>query len=299
MRAWLSGIAALGLLGGTVPAHGERAPTVLEPSSKWVANYADDSCRLVRTFGQGERLTRLEFRLFKPGEYVWVLLSGPSLGKPIGGRIKVSYRFAPDSSDDRESFALGGTMDDKSAALIFPAWLLTADARSKAPPSKDREANERWLTDWSPEREAQIDAFEVSLPGKRVVLKIGNMKPPMDVMRDCLDNLVASWGMDVKVQKSLARPPVPATPPSNWLGLGDYPVAMLQSGYGDHVDFRLMVDATGKPTACDVLTMDSRPEFIKATCGPLMRRARFEPALDAGGHPVASVYVNSVTFVIG
>jgi hypothetical protein len=124
------------------------------------------------------------------------------------------------------------------------------------------------------------------------------MRPPMDVMRNCLDDLLASWGIDVTVQKSLTRPALPITDPSNWLDSSDYPARMVAGGYNDQVDFRLTIDAAGEPTACNVLTMESRPEFIKATCGALMRHAHSQPALDTKGNPVPSIYVNSVKFVI-
>ena len=69
---------------------------------------------------------------------------------------------------------------------------------------------------------------------------------------------------------------------------------MLYGHVSDVVHFRLTVDASGMPTACSVLTMESTPEFIKATCDNLMHRARFTPALDAQGNPVASIYVSAV-----
>jgi hypothetical protein len=193
-------------------------------------------------------------------------------------------------------------MEDKSAAVIFPVSLLDASALKKKYLSSpaDRELAARWQSDWSLEREAQVEAFEVAIPGKqRIVLKLGSMQPPMDVMRNCLDDLLASWGLDVAVQKSLEHPPIPAADPSHWIDWADYPKAMLAGRVSDHVDFRLNVDATGKPTGCSTLTMDARQEFMTATCDSLMKRARFNPALDASGKPVASIWVNSVQFVAG
>ena len=294
------GIAAIALLAAATPAQAASDAAPLQPSSQWIVDYADNSCRLIRSFGEGPQTMRLELRLFEPGEHAWVVLSGKPLGTLPGGQTQVAYRFAPDDRD-MKSEGLTGHMDNDTAAAIFPVSLLTADARKQAQSEtrKDREARARWEADWQLDREAQIDTFEVAVSGKRrMVLHIGSLKAAMDVTRQCLDNLVGAWGLDLKVQRSLARAAVPTSDPSRWLNSNDYPTAMLEGGFNDIVDFRLMVDANGTPTSCDVLTMDSRPEFIKATCDPLMQRARFEPALDADGKPVASVYINTVRWFI-
>lgn len=124
------------------------------------------------------------------------------------------------------------------------------------------------------------------------------MHAPMDAVRACLDNLLASWGVDANTQKSLTREPMPVGNPGDWLKSSDYPQKMLDQGMNDSVNFRLTIDAVGMPTACNVLTMESRPEFIKATCDKLMQRARFNPALDAQGNPVPSIYVSTVIWTL-
>lgn len=300
MRAILSTTIAVTMLGAAIPAHAAGNPAPFEPSSKWVANYADNSCRLLRTFGEGADKLFLEVRLFEPGEDGWAVISGKPLGAPIRGQTRVTYRFAPDDGDST-SLGLGATVDNGAPAVIFRMSLLPLDMRKQleAKVKKDRDDPTLWHPFWSTEREAKITAFEVGVSGRRrVTLHVGTMRPAMDVMRDCLDNLVGAWGLDVNVQKSLARPPLPASDPQHWLDSSDYPAAMLMGGFNDKVDVRLMVDANGTATSCDVMTMDSRPEFIKATCAPLMQRAHFKPALDAAGKPVASVYVTSVIWTI-
>ena len=43
-------------------------PVRLQPSSRWVLDYAVDSCRLIHTFGEGKTLTKLAFESDAPGE---------------------------------------------------------------------------------------------------------------------------------------------------------------------------------------------------------------------------------------
>ena len=60
-----------------------------------------------------------------------------------------------------------------------------------------------------------------------------------------------------------------------------------------------MVSAEGVPTKCAIQQATSSPEFTKLTCDLLVKRARFSPALDRDGKPVASFYTNSVRWLAG
>ena len=62
---------------------------------------------------------------------------------------------------------------------------------------------------------------------------------------------------------------------------------------------RRLLARMGKPSACHIQQSASPPEFSKAVCDAMMRRAHFEPALDKDGKPVASYYRSSVIFLMG
>ena len=299
MRTCRSAVAALALLGTSIPVQAIDAPLALEPSSKWVVNYADDSCRLIRTFGEGDQEIRLEFRMFAPEKYFWLLVSGAPLEPTPTGVVQIGSRFEPDDKDTDE-LALVGKLDEHTPAIMFSSSFETRNARRAASDAyrKDREAYLRSAPTFDTEREAQVTALEIKMDGReRMTLKLGAMRAPMDAVRACLDDLLDSWGVDAKVQKSLTRPPVPASDPAYWIKWSDFPSKMLAGRVSATVNFRLTVDASGAPTACDVLTMESAPEFIKATCDNLMKRARFKPALDAQGKPVASIFVDTVEWL--
>lgn len=73
---------------------------------------------------------------------------------------------------------------------------------------------------------------------------------------------------------------------------------MLRQGKRAIVHFRLNVDAAGQPTACHIQQSTRPKAFDDAVCKAIMRNARFDPALDAEGQPVASYWLNSVVFHI-
>ena len=65
------------------------------------------------------------------------------------------------------------------------------------------------------------------------------------------------------------------------------------------VRFRLDVDPTGAPAGCRVLYRTNPDDFADLSCRLLMKRARFNPALDAAGKPVKSYYINNIRWVMG
>ena len=81
-------------------------------------------------------------------------------------------------------------------------------------------------------REQAITGFLVSKSFSRdLLLQTGAMDEPMNVMRNCMDDLVSSWGIDVVAHKSLARPVHPEDL-SEWAlqFQRHYPESMLASG---------------------------------------------------------------------
>ncbi len=59
---------ALALAASTVSAQTPTEPLEMVPSSNWVADYAEDSCALLRDFQAGDHKVTLQLRQFGPGE---------------------------------------------------------------------------------------------------------------------------------------------------------------------------------------------------------------------------------------
>ena len=72
-------------------------------------------------------------------------------------------------------------------------------------------------------------------------------------------------------------------------------LAMNRDGY---VRIRLLVGPDGMPTSRNVQLETADPEFQEVACDTLMRYARFEPALDAQGHAIASFYTTTILYVM-
>jgi TonB family protein len=149
------------------------------------------------------------------------------------------------------------------------------------------------------QREAAATWLELAnVLRKDLVLETGPMNKPLAALRKYSWDTVKLWGLDVEQQKSLIRKPRPKSEPWRWFDSSDYPEKMIRGGYQAIVNFRMMVDASGKPTSCHIQQSTRPKEFDDIVCRAAMRRASFEPALDSEGKPVPSYWRQTVRFML-
>lgn len=89
---------------------------------------------------------------------------------------------------------------------------------------------------------------------------------------------------------SMAVGPKPKGNPQNWLSTDDYPSSAMRDGVQGVTSFRLEVGTDGKPTNCTVTGSSGSALLDDTTCRLVMRRAKFQPAKDTEGNPIASGY---------
>ncbi|MFM9934713.1 MAG: energy transducer TonB [Novosphingobium sp.] len=273
-----------------LPQAAQAAQPVLEPLDKWVLNYADDSCRLARTFGKNEDKVLLVLDQFMPAGLLDLSLIGKRFGRFAENRVSLSSTFGPDLPAGEFQDALTGTVGpDKTAILMIGGRYLLNRVQVKGASDE--------LFSTTKEQEDAVTELRIAASSMLITLHTGSMGPPLAAMRTCISDLVKTWGLDPAQQEALGRRPVPTTKPNTWLTSPDYPKEPLAKGASAIVRFRIMVGADGLPTKCVIQQATLSPEFTKLTCDLLMRRARFSPALDRAGKPVASFYTNSVRWL--
>jgi hypothetical protein len=274
------------------------APLILKPTSAWQVDYADERCRLGRQFGEGKQTVLLLMDRFAPGEYFRLTIAG-QLVKTFVEKGDADIQFGPREEEQQLAFLKGNL--DKEPALIF-----SGSARI-APPSaaellaiKNREKREGVVVEpISEDRQKAVRHLRVGKPlRKPVMLETSSMRAPLAALDTCIDNLLISWGVDVEKHKALSRTVTPLKSPDKWIMSSDYPNEMLSAGQPALVSFRLSIGPDGVPTACHIQATTRPKEFDNAVCKSVMRRARFSPALDAQGQPLASYYQNNVYFAL-
>lgn len=258
----------------------------LVPSSSWQMHYADDSCRLARSFGKDRTLITLILDQFSPSGGLDVTLTGEPVRHFGEFSRSGSAGFEPGLKAGDFDTILRGTNPDKVPAIALGRMEITGQtAGPRIPPSNDELG--------------AIRRFYLEQSGRAIALKTGPMSAPLGAMRKCTADLVRLWGLEPDEQDALANLPVPTRPPGSWLKSSDYPSGALSMGRSAIVYFRLLVDKAGMPTACAIQRATKSPEFTDLTCKLLIARARFEPAHDRNGHAVASYYVDSVRWISG
>jgi len=116
----------------------------------------------------------------------------------------------------------------------------------------------------------------------------------------------------VMVQTSIPTPPPPTiTPPApprpsqaqgaspkgnraRWITTEDYPGSALRAEEEGTTSIRVEIDGSGRVTSCAVTGSSGSPTLDDATCRLYVRRGRFNPAKDASGNPLPSVYNDRV-----
>jgi hypothetical protein len=285
---------------------------VLEPSSPWRMDYADQSCRLVRTFGTGDQQIAIGMERFGPGDSFYLSVAGRKLDIATENQ-PLTLRFGPVSEASRVTYRLGSVGDKVPAMFVSNARLVPltpSDPSTVLVPLEGKPALERGSGEASgghgstkldidtdeitPAQEAAVQWLEID-PGRKQKfhLNLGSLGSPMEAMRTCTDELMSHWGVP-RVPPGPGSKAAVAIRPGNWLTDLDYPSGRL--GQRAIVYFRVHVGADGTPRECAIVKLIGDQEFADITCKNIMRRAKFTPAMDGFGTPAESSFMSSVFF---
>jgi hypothetical protein len=278
-------------------------PVRLQPSSPWDLDYAENSCRLMRAFGEGADKTLLLIESDAPGQMDMVVV-----GKPLNAHDdEVPAKFLPLTGPDMkgrpaESVQSGNAAVVWSSPSLLPKEMVARiekEDQARRPGTRPPPLN---LTEEA-ERRAERQAFATGTTeleidvwrGHRITLETGSLGEPMRMFDKCSHDSLKDWGVDPELEAKIVRP-VWAADAAKWFTNDDYPSGMWSKGEQSEIRVRLLVDASGKPTRCTTLSHYLTPEADKLVCDTFMRRARFEPAELADGTKVPSYYINRVRF---
>ncbi len=250
------------------------------PASPWQVDQAPQLCRLSRDYAAGEERMTLRLEQFRPGSGVQAVVIGDRVMRTeslAGFKVRLG-RTAPFRA---ATFPL--ILPDQRAAMLLNFQFVK--------PSKT--SQQTWPDDASL---TAIDEIEFSAPVMgTLVFPTRTLVSAMAEMRKCAEDMVRDWGFDPAEQAALSRQPEPASPPRDWLTFGDLGRRKPFAGQLDSVLFRIDVGKDGAPFGCHVARSYGNPALAERSCALLLQRARFNPALDASGKPVASFWLSRVT----
>lgn len=279
----------------------------LAPATNWVLDYAEDSCALRRAFGEEGQQVLLELRQYSPGDSMQVIVTSDDIRRNDSGfRFRssrgVTANFVPDTEPYNIGRPLGIDNGDWGEGFIASLGIFPARERALAARLASEQDVTLQITDERrTERENEITGFAVG-DGFRedFVLLTGSMRPPMNAMRECLDELLLHWGIDAEAHRNLLRPARPLRMEVWSRELQErYPTDMLRAGEQAIVNVRLTVNEEGRASDCSVQNSLNEPTFDELACELLLEHSRFEPALDGNGDPITSYWVTRVIYYMG
>ncbi len=88
------------------------------------------------------------------------------------------------------------------------------------------------------------------------------------------------------------------TTPTPWFFNADYPDRAFERRWEGATIFELTVDPSGRPVGCAVDVSSGHEMLDERACAIALKRAKFEPALDAKGNPAYGVYRSRLNWAL-
>ena len=256
------------------------------PSSVWEVEWASDSCHLKRRFGTPDDGVDLIVSQYGYGPGVEVALAGHPIARSNGDVFPLDYTFGGQTKRT-EKAGFVALLGEREAVVKFGTLPVEYDSDAGA---------------WRPDPAAEKQIVSIAIDQKRgddFVIATGPMDKPLKALRDCSLQLLASWNLDADKHLTLARDVTPRSNPGRWLDESSYKKVLGTLDLVSDVRFQIMVDAEGNATSCRVPLGSTETLDGEELCRLLMKKARFEPALDASGTPIASYWSSMVRFTTG
>lgn len=270
-----------------------QTPDSLQPVGPWKVDYAQEECRLTRTFGTGDK--QLLLRIARGGTVgsADMVLAGKGLPK-LPSRIGVKLTLTPQSQSASSS---GYSMSVPGRPERFLRWYDTSLVlldQAVSTQTLHVEAGEKWA----------------------VSLNASQFSAAMTALQTCYADLLKGWGVDdASIQRLIAirlpnskslnevtagraGRPKPKGNMASWVTTDDYPTEALQRELGGTVIVVLTMDSTGVPEKCNVAVSSKVPALDAQTCAVLVRRARYQPVTDEAGNHVSASTVERVRWIV-
>lgn len=274
----------------------DKERRVFTPSGQWAMEYAEDACRLIRNFTDGENEITLAFERFELGPATRLGVAGNGL-KPWSSASTARFRYSSAGETRASPLLRGELADGRTSFLIADASLIS--------PERWRALLEKTYADSLGELDradeaaaAQVTAIVIGEGFKdEIEVRLGQMVEPVKALQACVMDLVKSWGLDPQTLMTMVKPPQPVKPPNLWLNSADYPADMLRTRQMGDVVLRLIVNTQGEVEACH-FEVTPPGAFELAACQGIRKRVRFKPALDSKGQALRTYWRQHVRFLI-
>jgi TonB family protein len=292
MRRTILAIAALTTALSASPA--QAAPVVVQPSSPWNVDFAEDKCRLTRTFGEGDQRHFLAFQQFWPASEVGLTVAGPAFNR-FRSLARTEVRLFEDQQPMRTT-PFTGSVEGFGTGVIFSTLRLDT---GQPEANKLGETGQPGLPQMDLAFAQKVQFVELQQGGRAVRLETGAMDEAFKVLNQCTLELLRDWGLDPERHLTAQSKP-------RWTNeaalvrkiVANYPRDALVQGEQAILRMRVIVSPEGTVESCTLIKATNTIRLDSPAC-EVMQRAQFEPARDANGQPFRSLFATSITYRIG
>lgn len=287
-------LARIGLLATVLAATPARADEVvaLAPGSQWSMDWAQNKCRLVRFFGAEDNRHLLVIEQFWPGETFTLAMAGPAFAKAdVDAPTGLRYSAAQKPFD---GYLHRGEMEGFGTTLFYATVGLAAPPLKAPPPSTPVTRFPEVDTALA----AKTEFVALTQKGKEVRFQTGSLAPAFKLLNQCTQDLVRFWGIDIERHRTATRMPVFVNEKRMSADILSFiPFDKMGEERGI-VRLRVLVSEAGAVEDC-VLLEAPNIAFLQPPICKWIRKAKFEPALDAQGAPMRSFYATTITYSKG
>ncbi len=266
----------------------DRDTMILEPTSHWHLDYGDTSCRIGRVFGEGETETAIYLEQVEPSESLqWIV--GGGIVAHLGS--KLTTQFGPGFEPYITRSDIGLTISNFGDAVRGVGF---EGSESNA---KSDEEKPIGLPHLNLAEGDTVEWLQLSRGNRSYRLKLGNLKPVYEAMNACMVNLVTFWGSEPELLRQRKTGPVLRN--LNFVATQiqhHYPSQALSRGAQADLLIRAMVEADGTVSKCHVSSLTQADLFDSEACRIMLKDAKFEPARDMQGRPMASYAIQRVLY---
>jgi len=254
---------------------GAAAGSPLQPTGKWVVEFADSACVASRSFGTPE--DRLDLHL-----------KAPLLGQNYEVAIVI-----PDTKQPRGNGFDHGWIERADGSQAAPITAISYSTVAKTQMTRFHVDSEKYVIGQDGERIIlQINKqrrYDFTLPG---------LKNAQRVLDQCLSGLRKEFGVSDEVRRQIATAAASRGSIVRYFTTNDYPWDAVQKGEQGQVGVLFWIEVNGRVAECRVIETSHRQSLDDRTCEVIRQRARFKPALDLQGSPIRSPQFQRIRWIM-
>lgn len=284
------------------PAHADEAATVLlEPTTPWQLEYAEDRCRLSRVFGEGDRRTIFWLEQTGPSSTFQWSVAGEAIDQLRSTR-GVSAAFGPgfdpfeiDAGKSRKYPKQ--TLRLAEFGVVLQSFGYGRFSSGNPDPVADGSKAVPRMHRLDPARGARIEYLQLSRKDRAVTLATGGFAEVFEAMNACAADLYRVWGVEPGIEDKVVNGAVFKNQGSvARMVQKNYPRAAEGRGEEAVMGLKILVGVDGRVEKCITIKKTKAENFDESACEIFKEHARFEPARDAEGNPTRDFYTTSVMY---